>query len=109
MRPLRHCLSLVRDPWAPIHARSNSLRTIRVRAGRRMGRCWARACAVVLASLGVSVASALGDTVPGSIHTIFSTECNRYFDWCATPRERLTEAAWLPCDWVRCQVAHHTR
>jgi hypothetical protein len=49
-----------------------------------MGRCWPLACAVVLASKGVSALSALSDTVPGTIHTIFSTECNRYFDWCVT-------------------------
>ena len=64
---------------------------------RRMGRCRARACAAVVAVLGVAVASAQSDTtVPGSIHTIFSTECNRYFDWCATRPGRLAQAT-QPC------------
>lgn len=39
-----------------------------------------------LLAAALAMRSALGAAlpyVPGTVHTIFSTECNRYFDWCA--------------------------
>ena len=39
-----------------------------------------------LLASALALRSALGAAlpyVPGTVHTIFSTECNRYFDWCA--------------------------
>jgi hypothetical protein len=61
-------------------------RALRTRARRAPARARALALAAALLALAACApraAHAADDAEEATVHTIFSTECNRYFDWCA--------------------------
>jgi type IV pilus biogenesis protein CpaD/CtpE len=56
---------------------------MRARAGAPARALALAAALLALAACAPRTTHAASDAEEATVHTIFSTECNRYFDWCA--------------------------
>ena len=73
---------------------SHAVSTVRLRREGKVTRCVRSASTcpykmiivkmprLLLATACLVFVAAAAESRPATIHTIFSTECNRYFDWC---------------------------